>query len=107
MSTTAIDWNNTIDFGTYPGLSHTTLTVSAPGIKAGSMVTAQVLRRSTSDHSEDEHTLERIKVSAGDIVEGVSFTVHAVYDGEQMDPTPGSAQPMLTGVWNVGGRYTT
>lgn len=100
-------WRTQIDFGAFPGSGHATITVPAPGITAGSTITGQVLGKATTDHTADEHVVEKIKFVPGDITEGTSFVAHAVYTGDLGDPSPASRQPALYGLWFIGGEYTT
>ena len=70
----------TMDFG-----SSTTLRYEAEvaitgqaGIVAGSLVEAWVRVESagSADHSMDEHRIENLKITAGNIVPGVGFTIY-------------------------------
>lgn len=71
--------NTTVDFGVFPGVSDTTVTITGQaGIVADSCVEAWVRGEASADHSSDEHVLETIKVVAKDIVAGTGFTIHAV-----------------------------
>lgn len=95
-----------IDFGSAPGASHTTLAIAAPLIQSGSVVSAKLIRRATTDHSEDEHTLEGIEVSAGSVSAGVGFTIHARASGDAPVMTKTARPAALTsprryGAWFV------
>lgn len=94
-----------LDFGTFPGSTHTSITVTGQtGLRADSAITVDMLRRATADHSEDEHSVERFHVTAGDIVadtgSGGSFTIHGVLVDQQMDPT-NTRDPQTHGQWFV------
>jgi hypothetical protein len=109
---------DTIDFGVFPGSSHTTRTIADAGVLSGSVVEAWLRPVASADHSADEHRIEPIEVSAGDIAAGVSFVVHARYAGQLYEPNvpiggraPGgvgrnrptrtSWAPRAYGVWNI------
>jgi len=74
----------TLDFGSFPGSSHTTVAVTGQtGILAGSIVGAWLFPDTTTDHSDDEHLLEPIKivVPKTSIIAGTGFTIHGLYVG--------------------------
>lgn len=91
---TATYGSSEIDFGAYPGSSICSLEVSAPGITTSMRVIPTVAARATADHSLDEHLIEGIDVKAGNIVNGVSFTLYAV-----------SRTRRLTGLWAIDWSY--
>ncbi len=64
-----------VDFGA--GKTDASVVVSAPGVTAQSVVTAQLAAIATPDHSVDEHRVEGIAVHAGAPVAGVGFTLYA------------------------------
>ena len=77
----------TVDFGAFPGSSHTTVAVTGPaGIVAGSLVEAWIRPVATADHTADEHVVEPIKVVAGDIVAATGFTIHALNANDRIEP---------------------
>ncbi len=82
----------TITFGAFPGASDTSITVADTGIKSSSLVQAEILVAATSDHSADEHWVEEIDISAGNIVAGTGFTIYA---------RARQGGPALYGAWNV------
>jgi hypothetical protein len=67
-----------LDFGPWPGASMaSTVVYGQLGILATSQVSASVsLSGATADHSIDEHRVEQLKVMAGNIVAGDSFTIY-------------------------------
>ena len=67
-----------IDFGAFPGSSDASVAITGQsGILSTSLVEAWIFPADTDDHSADEHLVEQIKVIAGNIVEGVGFTIYA------------------------------
>lgn len=68
----------TIDFGVFPGKSDTSVTVTGQAtIASGSVVEAWLNCIDSADHTADEHRLEKIKVTVGNIVPGTGFTIYA------------------------------
>lgn len=59
------------------GKTIVSVSVSAPGVVASSVISAQVSAIATTDHSADEHVVEEIEVRAGPPVPGAGFTVFA------------------------------
>lgn len=47
---------------------------------------AWIRPQATADHTADEHLVESIRVIAGDIVEGVGFTIHAFDSESRVEP---------------------
>ena len=67
-----------VDFGTFPGATDTSVTVTGQGsILATSLVEAWVYPAATADHSVDEHWVDGPQVMAGNIVAGTGFTIYA------------------------------
>jgi hypothetical protein len=110
--------NTTVDFGAFPGSSHTTTTVTGQaGILAGSSCEAWVRAEASADHTADEHIMETINVRAGSITPGVGFVIHAWNTsqlnepllpggggrGQLEDGSPriGGIGTRISGVWNV------
>ena len=102
-----------VDFGVFPGQSDASVTVSAPGIAANSLVEAWVLPATTADHSPDEHTVETLTVKADQstIVANTSFVIRVANSSQLDDVQPFSgAQGVLSGgqgtkiygKWNLG-----
>lgn len=76
-----------VDFGAFPGKSDASVAVTGQAsIVAGSLVEAWLRLEATSDHSADEHLLETIKVSAGNIVAATGFTIYALNTSELFEP---------------------
>lgn len=89
-----------LDFGTFPGAAHTSVAVAGQSdIPADAIISAWIDRRETADHSADEHTVERIAITAGDVVAGTGFTVHGVLS-DQATPATGNA-PLAYGQFAV------
>ena len=109
-----------LDFGAFPGNDSTTVAVTGQtGIVAGSLVEAWLRPETTADHTADEHMIEQIRVSAGDIVAGTGFTVYGwcTYDTPQdtfwrnlylyvASPITNNA-PRLYGVYSVAWVWNT
>jgi hypothetical protein len=69
-----------VDFGAHPGSSHATVTVTGQtGIDpTTSFVEAWVRPQdATAAHGVDDHFVEPLRVTAGDIVSNTGFTIHA------------------------------
>lgn len=67
-----------VDFGSAPGSGHATLTVACAEVDSDSDIVCTMLRKASDDHSEDEHSLEDIKFTAGSISDAASFVLHGV-----------------------------
>lgn len=68
-----------IDFGAFPGGSDARLDITGQTfIGAASRVEAWLRLQDSADHTADEHLVETIRVSAGNIVPCVGFTIYAV-----------------------------
>lgn len=68
----------TIDFGTFPGATDTSLAVAGQGsIVSGTLVEAWIRPVATADHTADEHWVEGIDVFAANIQAGTGFTIYA------------------------------
>jgi hypothetical protein len=94
-STSAIYGGSEIDFGTHPGTSVASLVVTGQtGITSSMRVIATKAARATADHSVDEHIVEGIDVLAGDIVDGVGFTLYAI-----------TRTKRLKGLWAIDWSY--
>jgi hypothetical protein len=72
----------TLDFGAFPGKSEASIAVtSETGIVAGSLVEAFRLPTvATADKTTDEQLVERLRVTASDIVAGTGFTIRGYDD---------------------------
>ena len=65
-----------VDFGAFPGSDEGSVTITGQsGIVATSVVDAWLVAEATADHSADEHRIEALKVTAGNIVAGTGFTI--------------------------------
>lgn len=85
--------HTTVDFGAAPGTGAQSSVVTITGqasIATSSDVEAWIRCEDSSDHSEDEHFVENIRVRAGNIVASTGFDIIA-------EATLGST----FGVWNV------
>lgn len=97
-----------LDFGAFPGASDASVAVTGQaGIVAGSLVEAWLQLAASADHSADEHLVETLRVSAGNIVAGVGFTIYGVNtnQNEERDAArsrvSGLDEPRIYGKWNV------
>lgn len=81
-----------LDFGPFPGSSDASVTVTGQTLIAtNSIVQAWIRPDTTDDHSPDEHWLETLKVTAGNIVAGTGFTIYGMNTSqlnEPASPTP-------------------
>lgn len=82
-----------IDFGTTPTTTAELVVTGQAAITPVSVVSAWLVPQETADHSADEHRVDGPKISAGNIVNGVGFTIYA----DACD-RPGSN---LYGAWSV------
>lgn len=67
----------TLDFGATP--THDFASVAVTGqaaILAGSLVDAWIRLEATADHSADEHRVEALDITVGNIVAGTGFTIY-------------------------------
>ena len=86
----------TVDFGAFPGASDTSVAVTGQaGILSGSLVEAWILPAATADHSADEHIVEELTVTAGNISAGTGFTIYALHSPTSKGDT------LLYGTWNI------
>lgn len=91
----ATQGTTTIDFGAFPGASDASVNVTGQaGILGTSLVEAWLYPSATADHSADEHMLETIKVTAGNIIAGTGFTIYAINTSQLNEPleTPGASK---------------
>jgi hypothetical protein len=86
-----------VDFGAFPGKSDASVAViGQAGIVAGSLVEAWIRLEATAEHSADEHMVEDLKVSAGNIVAATGFTIYGV----TLDKTRRYGNWTVAWVWN-------
>lgn len=78
--------STTIDFGAFPGGSDASVAVAQASITGSSLVEAWLFPAATADHSADEHIVETIKVFAGNVSNGVGFTIYAVNTSQLNEP---------------------
>jgi len=100
-----------LDFGAFPGKSDTSVAVTGQsGIVAGSLVEAWIRPVATADHLADEHLVENIKITAGNIIAGTGFTIYGFNTtphfpgGDKIDgnfTVQPSNNTLLYGVWKV------
>lgn len=119
-----------LDFGGYPGTSDASVDVTGQaGIVGTSVVEAWLRLEATGDHSADEHWVESLEVYAGNIVDGVGFTIYGKNlaqvvpqsptnflsqarvtgpgtGANQVRATPFVKTPRLYGQWNVQWRWS-
>ncbi len=99
--------STTINFGSFPGTTDTTVSISDSNILSGSLVEAWVMPAATSDHSVDEHWLDPPKVIAGNVAAGVGFTIYGnandTWGGRAAtkQPTPANTDNLCYGAWAV------
>lgn len=68
----------TVNFGAFPGASDASQAITGQaGIVSGSILVVGLRLAATADHSADEHRVEEMDVTAGNIVAGTGFTVYA------------------------------
>jgi len=108
----------TLDFGAFPGGSDASVAVTGQtGILSGSLVEAWLFPAATTDHTSDEHLVESLKVSAGNIVAGTGFTVYGVNTSQLTEQSQSVIPPgiyfglgpntsgrgtRIYGKWNIG-----
>ena len=66
-----------VNFGVFPGSTDASVTITDPNVQATSYLEANLLAIATPDHSVDEHRIEAIHITAGNIVPSTSFTIYA------------------------------
>jgi hypothetical protein len=77
----------TIDFGAFPGASDASVAITGQtGILVGSIIEAWLVAQPTADHTADEHRVETISVTCGDIVAGTGFTIYAQNTSQLNEP---------------------
>lgn len=68
-----------LNFGVAPGATDAQVVITGQtGILSTSSVSAWVVPAATADHSVDEHWVEDLIVTAGNIVNGVGFTIYGL-----------------------------
>lgn len=79
--------STTINFGAFPGTSDATATVTGQtGIVSGSVLQAWLVAQATADHTADEHRVETIAVTCGNIVANTSFDIYATNTSQLNEP---------------------
>lgn len=73
----AVKGTATLDFGSGAGDASVAVTGQLT-IEADSSVEAWIELADSADHTADEHRLEEIEISAGNIVAGTGFTIYGV-----------------------------
>lgn len=77
----------TLDFGTFPGKSDTSVAVTGQAtMLAGSLCEAWIFPTATADHTADEHLIETIRVIAGNVVAGTGFTIYGFNTSQLNEP---------------------
>ena len=77
----------TIDFGAFPGASDASVAITGQtGILVGSIIEAWLVAQPTADHTADEHRVETISVTCGNIVAGTGFTIYAQNTSQINEP---------------------
>ena len=68
-----------LNFGEFPGASDARVYVTGQaGILAGSLVEAWIFPAATAEHSSDEHWVENLQVTAGNVIAGTGFTIYGL-----------------------------
>lgn len=76
-----------VNFGAFPGGSDAQVTITGQaGIGSGSVVQAWLVAQATADHTADEHRIETLSVSCGNIVAGVGFDIYAQNTSQLNEP---------------------
>ena len=78
-----------LNFGSTPCADASVVVTGQAAILATSKVEAFITLEATADHSIDEHKVEPIKITAGNIVAGTGFTIY------------GESNLQAYGQWNV------
>ena len=77
----------TINFGAFPGASDASVAITGQtGILVGSIIEAWLVAQPTADHTADEHRVETISVTCGNIVAGTGFTIYAQNTSQLNEP---------------------
>ena len=67
-----------LNFGSFPGGYDCSNTVTGQtGILANSVIDAWITPLASADHSADEHWIDSIEITTGNIVPGTGFTIYA------------------------------
>jgi hypothetical protein len=86
-----------LNFGAFPGKTDATVAVTGQaGIGAGSLVEAWIFPAATTEHTADEHWVENIQVTAGNVVAGTGFTIY----GRTLDISRLYGNFNVAWVWN-------
>jgi hypothetical protein len=102
----------TLNFGAFPGGSDASVAVTGQAaILAGSLVEAWLFPTATADHTADEHWVETIKVSAGNVVAGTGFTIYGINTNQITEPldflsntlqkSVGGTGTLIYGQWTI------
>jgi subtilisin family serine protease len=77
-----------VDFGAFPGVSDASVAVTGQAAidSSTSQVQAWLMAKATTDHTADEHRIETISVTAGNIVTGTGFTIYAQNTSQLNEP---------------------
>lgn len=67
-----------IDFGSVPGGNYATVTISLAAVTTTSIINVYMMSEATATHNAYEHSIVPIKLTAGNIVDGVSFDIIAI-----------------------------
>lgn len=86
-----------IDFGAFPGTTQASVAVTGQSsILNTSLPQAFIKLTISPDHSADEHMIEGLKITTGNVVAGTGFTIYA----ELYQPVPAKVN-FTYGKWNV------
>lgn len=89
-----------LNFGAFPGKSDAVVQVAQTSILTASAVEAWIVPAATADHTADEHLAETLKVVAGNVTNGVGFSIFGINTSQLNEPNGNGTR--LYGVWNVG-----
>lgn len=93
--TTVYSGQTEIDFGAFPGASDASIVVTGQtNITTTARITVHLTAKDTADHLADEHWVENIAVSAGNIVASTSFTIYAKNTNSLNEPIKVRQRPI-------------
>jgi len=74
----AVTGTAVLDFGAFPGAGQASVAVTGQAAIATSNFCEAWVRIQdvSADHSQDEHQVEQLKITAGNLVAGVGFTIY-------------------------------
>lgn len=94
----------TIDFGSFPGVSHIETTFGANGVRTTDNPTAWLVPIATADHTADEHMVEPIRVIASCETDDL-LTFRALVENAPAGGTVNNNTPTAYGLWTVAWEF--